>query len=108
MYEFTTDIELQITGSHNVESGGGDTKIKWKLELEVREYGIKSFIVIVPDQTITSAVWRYNEETDEEYQEDVTIELKDVKVNVADCSRLDGLQPVELEIYHGRATLEFV
>jgi len=108
MYEFTTEIELDITGSHNIQSGGGKTKLKWKLELEMREYGIKSFTVIVPDQTITSEVWRYNDETDEEYQEEITIELKDVKVDHSSCSGLQGLLPDRLEIWVGRQKVVFV
>ena len=108
MYEFTTEVDIDIIGSHNIQSGGGKTKIKWKLELEMREYGIKSFIITVPDQVVTSDVWRYNEETDEEYQEEVSVELKDVKIDTGSMSGLYELSPCKLEVYQGKATLEFV
>lgn len=107
MYEFTTEVDINIIGSHNIQSGGGKTKIKWKLELEMREYGIKSFIITVPDQVVTSDVWRYNEETDEEYAETETIELKDVDVEL-DNNVLDQLFPIRLELWQGIARLEFV
>lgn len=108
MYEFTSTVDIDIIGSHNVQSGGGTTKVKWTLELEMRKYGVQSFIIVVPEQVVTSDVWRYNEETDEEYQEEVSITIKDVKVDVSSCSMMQGLYPTKLEIYQGKATLEFV
>lgn len=108
MYSFTTDgVDLDIIGSSNAEAGGGSCSIKWTLELEIRSYGIKDIMIRVPDQTITTSVWRYDEETDEEYPEDITIELKDVKVE-NDSSMTHGETfPKKVEIYQGKATVEF-
>lgn len=108
MYTFKTEVQFNITGSHNQQPASGKTLIEWTVDIEMREYGIKSFGLSVPDQEITTMVWKYNEETDEEYEEELTLQVKDVKIHVSDCARLDGLAPVKLELWQNKYTLEFV
>lgn len=112
MFEFTTEVEIAIIGNTVENSGSGKAKVRWMLELEVREYGVKSFVIVVPDQTVELEVERYNFDTDEEYNEFVVLELKDVQVDSSfhhsskDIKYLD-LIPTELEKYGDRYELRF-
>lgn len=109
MYTFKTEVQLDITGSHNQEPASGKVFIEWTVDIEMREYGIKSFGLSVPDQEVTTVVNKYNEETDEEYEEEITLKLKDVKIEYQDNSILpSGLYPLKLEVYQNTAILEFV
>lgn len=112
MFEFTTEIEVSRTGNNSVSSAGGKAKIKWTLDIEAREYGIKGFMVIVPDQKITAELTRYDEETDEEIEFTEEIELKNVKVYPRGDMELSsflrsGFAPTELEIYLSRYEVIF-
>jgi len=107
MHRFSTEIEIQQIGSHNSEPFTGKDYVAWNLDLEVRGYGVKNFAITAPDQNITLIVTKYNEETDEEYEEEVTLQLKDIEVETEFNQGLYGLIPQRMVIYNGKATLEF-
>lgn len=107
MNTFKTKIQLDIIGdAFGVKAGSGEIELTWNLELEMREYGVKGFVVSVPDQAVNCEVERYDEETDEEITETETIELKDVKVELDEIKGM--VVPIRLELWQGRAKLEFV
>lgn len=114
MTSFETQVELSIVGSHEFTGGSGKAKIKWNFEIEMRNYGIKDISITVPDQSIKTVVTKYNEETDEEYEEEVTLELKNIKVDstLSGYEKLTsylsgGIYPKELEVWRDLATLSF-
>lgn len=107
MWTFTTEVDMDIIGDHVTEPASGKIDIKWQLDLEMREYGVKSFSITVPDQEITATVTKYNEETDEEYEEDITVKLENVETELNTNGHYDSLYPDRLEIHMNRATLEF-
>ena len=114
MEKFKTEVDLSITGSHDMKGGSGKATVEWVFEIEMRKYGVKDISIIAPDQTITTYVSRYDEEADEEYEEKVTLELKNVKVDssLSGYERLtsylsSGIYPKELEIWRDQATLLF-
>ena len=120
---FTTEIDVSITGDQNgfPNGSGGRANIKWKCEFQLGEskgstnlapkfFGIKGMIITVPEQEITFMSSFYDEETDEETEKEVTLSLKDVKVNndLGQCNIAEfELLPVELEVYKDKFELRF-
>lgn len=105
---FFTGVEVQITGNHKEKSGSGKAQVEWHLEMEAREWGVKSFMITVPDQKITLMVDRYNEETDEEYEEEVTIDVVGCKTEFDDCKiNTTVVAPTRLEKYYDKFELLF-
>lgn len=114
MENFETTVDLNIIGSDETVGGSGKVTIKWVFEIEMRNYGVKNISIHVPDQEVTTYVTRYNEETDEEYDAPVKLELKNVKVEsfLEGYEKLTsylsgGIYPKELEIWKNKATLSF-
>ena len=110
MFEFNTEVDISVTGDEKVAGGSGKASIKWVLNVEAREYGIKCFGIYVPEQTVTVQVETYNEETDEEYFEERTYKLENVEIDeVNSAGNLQYLQlvPTELEIWKNKFTLRF-
>ena len=112
MYEFNTNVDVEIIGTFNEKSASGKAKVKWNFEIEMRERGIKGFSITVPDQTITLDVERYDEDKDEEYTETITLELKDVKIDSSFGHSSKDIQylsliPLKLEKYKGKFELIF-
>lgn len=115
--EFTTNIDISRTGSETIRSASGKSSIKWKLEIDAREYGIKDISVIVPDQTIQLELTAYNEETgeDDEWSEPLVIDSLKLKIKgnndytIEDVIKAlsNGLTPRELELWRDQATLLF-
>ena len=68
MFEFETEVDVNVIGGHQVVGGGGKAKVKWVMTIEAREYGIKCFGIYVPEQTVLASITKYDEETDEEYK----------------------------------------
>lgn len=112
MFEFETEVQLNITGSTLREAGSGKVKVKWVFEMEMRSNGIKDFSVSVPDQTITTFVERYDEETDEEFAEEITLELKNVKAETSFSHSSKDIKylhliPERLEVFGNKYELVF-
>ena len=114
MQEFKTNVDLSITGCEKIKPGSGTVTITWKLEIEMRDFGVKGISLYAPDQTVKAFITRYNEETDEEEDTEEMIELKDIKINgyIDDYSKVEsflssGIFPKELEIWKNTATLSF-
>lgn len=123
MEGFTTLVDISIEGDENgfPNGSGGRAEIKWKCEfvlgdksdspLSPQFFGIKGMVITVPDQSVSFISTFYNEETDEETEKEVTIELKNVKVHndLGSCT-IDSfnLLPVELKIHKDNYELMFV
>lgn len=105
MNEFKTQVDLDLMlndqGNHDVVTK--HVNLRWNLELEMRQYGVKSFIVTVPDQTFTVSlnIWGDDEDTEKE----IVIDVKDVLVE--NDSDLNSLVPHTLSFYKGKWKLIF-
>ncbi len=103
--EFKTkvDLDLSLDRGDNFDIETKNMNLRWNLELEMRQYGVKSFIITVPDQQITVSlnVWGDDEDT----QEELTLDIKDVIVERNDVG--DSLIPHALEYYKGKWKLVF-
>jgi hypothetical protein len=106
MEEFKTNVDLSITGCDKAKPGSGTVTITWKLELDMRNFGVKGILLYAPDQTVKALITRYDEETDEESETEEMIELKDIKINgyIDNYSKVEaflssGIFPKELEIW---------
>lgn len=105
MNNFKTQVDIDITldrkDNHDIETK--KVNLRWDLELEMRQYGVKSFIITVPDQKINLSVNVWGE--DDDSHEDVTLEVKDVLVEQP--TNLSQLIPSSLEYYKGKWKLVF-
>jgi 5,10-methylene-tetrahydrofolate dehydrogenase/methenyl tetrahydrofolate cyclohydrolase len=81
--------------------------LEWSLELEVRKFGIKSFIVTVPEQTFEIEFTKYNERLDEDSRIEETIIVKNVIVDINATKLQHGISPKSLTFYNDKWTLEF-
>lgn len=108
MMTFKTKVTVDITGNGVEKSGGGEAEIEWGMELETRSWGIKGFQVFVPDQTVSFIVTRYNELEDEEYEEELTLDIKNATAQIVE-GRLDIMElcPIRLEKYYNKFELLF-
>lgn len=107
MNNFKTQVALDLyidRPSQNFEIETKNMNLRWNLDLEMREYGIKSFIITVPDQTlnVTLRIWGEEEDSFEE----LTLELKDVTIEKNE-GELGSLVPHTLEFYKGKWKLVF-
>ena len=107
MNEFKTQVDLDLMlndqGNHDVLTK--QVNLRWSLELEMRQYGVKSFIVTVPDQTFTVSLNVWGDD-DEDTEKEITLEAKDIQV----VMREDGISnmiPSTLECYKGKWRLVF-
>ena len=107
MHKFTTEVELIVTGTHKVMGFSGDVSLLWTLEVESTGEDVE-FVVKVPDQTVTCNAWFYDEETDEEFQQEVNVELKNVIADVGSSSIKQGLRPFRLDIFQKEMRVVFV
>ena len=106
MNNFKTQVDIDITldrqDNHDIETK--KVNLRWDLELEMRQYGIKSFIITVPDQKINLSVNVWGE--DDDSHEDLTLDVKDVIVEIQE-GELGSLIPHTLEFYKGKWKLVF-
>ena len=102
---FKTQIDLDIlldrTDNHDIETK--KMNILWNLEFETRQYGLRSFIITVPDQQITLSVNVWGD--DEDTHEDVTLDIKDVVIE--EPTTFGSIFPKSLEFYKGKWKLVF-
>ena len=105
MTEFKTKVELDLTldRDDNYEIDTHFANLRWTLEMEMRQYGIKSFDITVPDQKITVNLIIWGDEEDTE--ETLTLDVKDVIVERS--GDFDGLVPRSLELYDGKWKVVF-
>lgn len=108
MNTFNTEVDIEITGNELENPANGKATIAWGMEIEARNWGVKNFSIIVPEQTITCVVERFDFDTEEETEEEITLEIKDVIVSMEE-NRLDliHLLPHTLKKYKNQFELEF-
>lgn len=79
--------------------------VTWTLELECREYGVKSFIVTAPDQQLSFSVKKDDENGDEQTKD---ILLDATNLVTTPPTEFNGmLAPCSLEFRKGKWVLEF-
>lgn len=89
MWDFKTRVKLDYTPKdyedRDVDVITKHVDIKWQLTLEMREWGVKSFYVMIPDQDIEVELEHviYGDDDDiiETTYETVVIKLRDVDYN---------------------------
>jgi hypothetical protein len=103
-FKTSVNIDISLDGYNNHDVETETVNLTWDLELEMRNYGIKSFIVTVPDQKITVYlnIWGDDEDTEQE----IVLDVKDVEI-VRDSKELGSLFPHSLEFYKGKWKLVF-
>lgn len=92
------------------EGGGGECAVQWELNVQGDCDGLDGFAITVPDQKITTSIWKYDEETDEEWQEPIVFEIKDAKALTCmkgGDARFNQLKPARLEIFNNDVKLVF-
>jgi hypothetical protein len=105
MERFTTKVDLEIFDSYGFHDAYAKTRVTWSLDLEMREYGVKSILIIVPDQKISLSHVKDEYEGDLLYDNAIEIEITDIDdIVVGDMSTII---PKKLTIIDNKATLEF-
>jgi hypothetical protein len=102
-FKTKVDLDLSLDRAGNYDVVTEHVNLRWDLEIEMRQYGIKSFIITVPDQTISVDLNVWGDE--EDHQEEIKMEIKDVVVERN--GDFDGLVPRSLEYYKGQWKLVF-
>jgi hypothetical protein len=106
---FKTEVDIDIFLKHDKDKSL-ETKtiiLEWSLELEVRKFGIKSFVVVVPDQKIEVDFTEYRENSDEDVITTETVMVKNVSVDMSESKSLYGLSPKSLIFHDNEWKLEF-
>lgn len=96
------DIMLNREDNHDIETK--KMNLRWNVEFEMRQYGIKSTIITIPDQQVTLSVNVWGDE-DDSYEE-VTLDIKDVVIERTGTG-FDSLVPQKLEFYKNKWTVTF-
>lgn len=120
---FKTEVDVSIIWNGLAKGyamgQGGKCVIEWTGDLELGAtgpedkptfFGIKSIKLEAPDQTLKFKSFFFNEDTEEETQKEVTIEVKNIKINkdLGECNLDDfKLLPTELIIHGNSAELCF-
>jgi hypothetical protein len=96
------DILLDRTDNYEIETL--TMNLRWNLELECKNYGVRSIIITVPEQQcgLSVRVWGDDDDT----YEDVTLDVKDVEIDRG-SSDFTGLIPQSLVYFKGKWRLEF-
>lgn len=115
MYEFKTDVRLSLldTPPEILTEGRPPfdldhralVEIRWSVEFEMREHGIKSIIVSIPPQSIEFEIER--EEGEVYDTEEIRIDLTEVSADLSGRPDHDMLIPSYLEFFKGQWTLVF-
>lgn len=108
------DLYMKQLLGHEEIAFTKETTIQWQLDLEMREWGVKSVYVTVPDQVINLDYEYFQEESapgagDDGYIKDSKkVQISDVQVEGLDRTGFDGLAPQILEYTSdGKWTLDF-
>lgn len=106
MTEFKTQVDLDISledlENHDVETK--KVNLYWNLELEMRQYGVKSFIITVPDQKLNISLNMWGEA--EDFGKEITLDVEDVLIE-HDGEFFSSIIPKTLEYYKGKWKLVF-
>lgn len=103
----TPDLEISFHGHPNPVLNTMDAKVQmlhWGLEFEVRDWGVKNIMIIVPDQTVLVYGNHVNPDTLEDEDVEVELELKDIETTTLES---DSISPHEIEYYKGKVTVSF-
>jgi hypothetical protein len=101
--EFKTqvDLDLQLERTDNYDIETKKINLRWNLELELRQYGVKSVIITVPEQFLRLDINVWGDDTDT--YEEMKLTIKDVEI-VRDT---DSLIPHTLGYFNKKWRLVF-
>lgn len=89
---FTSEVEFRDEGKDRTTKG----KIKWCFEMEMREWGVKDFVVSVPEQEVELDWIEEDDEGEEKTSEELlSIENCGVDTDAVNFNRI--LTPTALE-----------
>lgn len=106
MFDFETEVNVEDEDTKR----SGKATIRWKLEFEMRNWGVKGFVLSVPDQDFSGWLEKFDYGTEENFNpngEQVNFRLIDVKAihPVLDASAI--ICPEKLVIENGKFVVEF-
>jgi hypothetical protein len=90
----TKDIEV------NYEQWSGKATIQWLLEIDMREWGVKDFIISVPDQTVLVGWTNFDDEDETPPPPPEELFLRDAKVTID--TAFYSLYPTKVSFYKGK------
>jgi 5S rRNA maturation endonuclease (ribonuclease M5) len=99
VYDFSSEVEIDYEGSSTKAT------IKWMVEFDMREWGIKDASVIVPEQTIILLI-DVEDENGDEIEREVTLSLGGCDIEV-DAKYSSVLCPTSIEVYKGKTKVLF-
>lgn len=104
--EFKTQVnlEIQLDRQDTYEVETQKANLRWNLDLAVRQYGIGSMIISVPDQKLNLSVRVWGDEADS--FEDVTLDVTNVEIEQK-SSELGSLFPKTMQYSNKKWTLVF-
>lgn len=111
--EFTTEVDLSVSGHPRAEEETITRKVpvKWSAEIEMRDWGIKGIFVYASDQVISYVVEKYDTEGNVVGEEDRTFSLtsENTKTDTSGIAGIDQIAPYELiiDLKNNTASLEF-
>ncbi|HBI01187.1 MAG TPA: hypothetical protein DDY18_06140 [Flavobacterium sp.] len=105
MHNFKTkvNLELYIENLNNYDLVTKEVEVNWNLEFEMRDSGVKSFIITVPEQKINVDINVWGEQEDE--QKTLTFKLDNVKIEKNEGREM--IIPSSLEFFKEKWTLVF-
>lgn len=106
------DITPENFSKKDFELNDLETNLSWNFEVEAKEWGVKSFIVHIPDQDLNVDIKEATYATDEEdiAIQDITIKVHIHNVKVSGLTQISlhaALAPQELEYYKNNFEVSF-
>jgi len=115
--KFTTEVEIDSWSDGIADLIGvewidiesiADVKVKWEMHIETKEWGIKSFTPILPDQKITLDIEYYDKVKDDYTEVSIKYDIKNADTDDESNMELsDAITPHGLEIDEDGAILLF-
>ena len=105
-FEFETEVEVDDMDNHR----HGKAMLKWGVEFECRSWGIKSVIPFVRDQEFKGWLSKndtYEDITHDDDEQEVTFNLKDVRIEDGEFDDGGCLCPSLLSIDDGKFIVTF-
>ena len=96
MYEFNTEVNINLLENGNELPGSGKAMVKWVMTLEARDYGVKCFGLYVPEQKVKVDITCYDSETNEKFVVEKELDLKDVKIEELESKLTDKRSVFEI------------
>jgi hypothetical protein len=109
--KFSTKIMKKDISLESNDTVVAPITLKWEARIVLTSSSISDIVAHVPDQDILVSIVRFDEKTEQDVEEDITVHLINAEIeydrsNVGESKAL-GLLPIEISIYKGKATVKF-